>query len=215
MITFTATIAKDDGGFINIDHRNSVSLDRTIKDRSDMKLPKWGLVSNSGKIDFIDYDSSILTLAEQRLLKNGMEVKFSIFDTMSRIRREVGTFYTRSWGYDKNNKKVSVDVTDGLEEWQDIPVPAIEHSIYYTPNTKTYADAYKELYSLTPSKFNMISFEDLDAATQKILIDRKMASNIRKENNLWSAWDALASASLCHIFRNNMGVTTFRYNGGN
>lgn len=214
MITLTATITKNDGSLINLNYRNSLSLERTIYDRSDLKLPSWGIISNGGNLRFVDSDGTIKRLAEQRLLKSGMKVNFYLENTLSKAKANVGQFLTNQWNYNNDNKQVSVSLKDELEEWQDI----LLNPVGYNPNSETnlsFEWLYKYIYTLTPTKYDMLDFENLDNQTKSILTNSHFEFFIFTAKTLWNAWTQLCQACQCHIFKNNDGITVCRYNGGN
>jgi hypothetical protein len=214
MITLTATITKLNGEFINLDYRNSLSLERNIQDRSDISMPSYGIISNGGSLRFIDADGSIRSLAEQRQLKSGMAVNFSLNNTSTNASAPVGEFLTVQWDYDKNNKQVFVAIRDELEEWQEILFTPIKYNPYFEKDL-SFEWLYKYLYELTPSKYSMLEFEELDDVTKSIISNSKFEFFILEANNLWSAWTHLCQACLCHIYKTNNGRTVCRYNGGN
>lgn len=214
MITLTATITKNDGSLINLNYRNSLSLERTIYDRSDLKLPSWGIISNGGNLRFVDSDGSIKRLAEQRLLKSGMKVNFYLKNTISNSETGVGEFFTDQWNYDNDNRRVDVTIKDDLGKWQDIKISPITYSPYNEKNI-TGEIIYDSLYSLTPHNFNMLNFEQLDTITKDHLRNCKIEFFVLNSNNLWSAWTTFCKAFQTHIYKNNSSNTICKYNGGN
>lgn len=214
MITLTATITKLDGSFITLDYRNSMSLERNIQDRSDFKLPSFGIISNGGNLRFVDADGSVRFLAEQRQLKSGMAVNFYLNNTVSGASAPVGKFLTNQWDYDNNNKEVTVSLMDDLQEWQDLLITPVEYNPYFDKDL-SFKWYYEYLYALTPSKYNLIAFSDLDEATQTVLSATMFEFFILNSKSIWGAWENLCEACQCHIYKRNDGKTTCRYNGGN
>ena len=82
MITLTARISISADIEIVIDNRNMISLDRTIMDRSDISKPNWGIIANSGNIEFNDLGGEIKDYIEQQLLKSDLSVYFEIRNTL-------------------------------------------------------------------------------------------------------------------------------------
>ena len=214
MITLTATITKSDGSLINLDYRNSLSLERTITDRSDLKLPSWGIISNGGNLRFVDSNGSVKRLAEQRLLKSGMTVIFHLTNTISGANSTVGEFLTSQWDYDDNSKQVSVSLQDELQEWQSILINQVHYNPFHEKDL-SFGWLYGKIYELTPDKYSMLPFSELDIETQEVLSDTHFEFYILDANNLWGAWNQLCQACQCHIYKNNNGNTVCRYNGGN
>ena len=194
--------------------RVGTSFERSIFDRGDLKLPTWGIYSNSGSLDFIDYDGTLKAFAEKNLLVSGQKVVFTLSNNTEKKSAEVGTFYTGKWNYNNNNRNVTVSVKDDLEEWQDIFFAAIN----YNPTNAVHQNGkwfYEKLRALTPEKYNMQSFSTLDEQTKKMLEITYFEYPLMNAGNLWSSWRKLCEACQLHIFKRNDGVTTCRYNGGN
>lgn len=217
MITLTATIEKQDGSLININYRNSVSLERSIIERSNIQLPSWGIISNGGNLTFIDTDGSIKEMIKTRQLTSGMKSNIYLSNTLSpnSYIENVGEFYTKKWNYDSDNKRVSVQLQDDLEEWQDILFQNVEYNPLKDDTDISLFEIYGYLYDYTPRKYNMLEPSDLDEQTQTHLKNIIVKYFILTANNLWSAWSKFAQASHTHIYKNNGGTTICRYNGGN
>lgn len=105
---------------LKIDRRSLISVDSNIIDRSDISLPSWGVISNRGNLFFNDINGDVLDYAEQGLLQEGQEVNIYLKDTLSGLETTVGSFVTISWDYDNNSKVVTVELSDGLEDLQQI-----------------------------------------------------------------------------------------------
>lgn len=217
MITLTATITKLDGSLITLDYNNSLSIERSIFDRSDISMPSWGVISNSGNLQFVDIYGEIRALAEQRHLKSGMEVNLYLNNTVLGISAPVGKFLTNKWDYDNDNKKVSVSIADDLEKWQNIDAPLMG----YVPNGNIYISGkyvYNKFHSYTADSYpthSMLTFDELDAETQQALSNRRIQYEVLDAKTLWSAWQQLCEAFQLHIYKNNLGKVTCKYMGGN
>ena len=214
MIILTATITKLDGTLITIDYRNLLSLSRTITDRSDMKLPAYGVISNHGSLRFVDYDGSMLQMIQNRQLVSGMAVTLYLENTISKAKASVGEFLTKQWSYDNNNRQISVRLQDELEEWQNIALVPVEPSYSNELNHNTFAEVYKALFLLTPSKYNMLNYELLDEPTKTQLSNVWVEYFVLTSNTLWNAWTQFCDACQVHIYKNNAGNTICHYNGG-
>lgn len=199
---------------IDIDSRSLIGISRTITDRSNYELPSFGIISNTGNIEFNDIDGEVLEYAQQQLLKGGLTVEISLNNTVYKNSEHIGTFYTNKWTYDNNNRVVYVSFKDNLEEWQDINIAPI----YYDPSNPKPQTAewfYRELNKQTPSKYNMLSFEKLDAETQNVLSGTTIQYPLLESGTLWNSWQKLCELCLLHIFVDNDGNTVTKYNGGN
>ena len=217
MITLSATIKKLDGSFINLNKTNLLSLECSIFDRRNTSSPSWGVISNNGNIKFVDTKGDIKTLANNRNLKKGMEVSILIKNTLEDATKVINNFVTSNWGYDNNNRRVSVNLTDELEELQSIlitPTELTEYTFLKKDNV-SFEKIYKYLHSLTPSKFKFLQFESLDADTRLVLQTRKNSYNIYQDHNLWAAWNSFGIATLTRIFKDLDGNTIVKHSEGN
>ena len=214
MITLTATIAREGGDPIVLDYRNSLSIERSIFDRSDISMPSWGVISNGGKLKFVDTDGSIRALAEARLLKSGMAVTITLSNTISGASAPVGEFLTENWDYDNDRHNVSVSIKDELLKWQDILFSPIKYNPYAQKNWNG-REIYEYLRNITPTEFDMSDFYKLDELTQTHLSNSSAEFFILDSKNLWSAWNTFCEAFQTHIYINNQNRTVCKYNGGN
>ena len=193
------------------DYSNLLSLDRKIIDRSDIKLPSYGVISNSGQMSFIDKNKRFLGYANNGVLVSGIPIEIYLTDTLSKKSELVGSFYSNSWNYDNNNREVSVSLKDDLEEWQDIQVERIN----YDPRDpdkvfRTMADLYNVLLKLTPDKYKMLSFNYLDDVTKRQLERIAIPYPLLESGSLWAQWDKLCQVCRLHIHKNNNGETVCR-----
>lgn len=210
---------------IDVNRRNIISISRDITDRSDLKFPSWGIISNAGNIEFNDIDGNILYYAEAGLLKSGADVKILLNNTLVEgAIEEIGNFKTDTWNYDNDSKVVSVSLKDDLEEWQDINVRAID----YDPRvieSKPFRWLYDYLWDITSNRnyqgklgvgnYNMLAFEELDEGTQEVLNNSYIEYPLLESGSLWQQWTKLCQVCQLHIYKNNDGIVVCRYNGGN
>jgi hypothetical protein len=204
---------------IDLDYNNLISMSGSIFERSDYKLPNFGIISNSGNIEFNDIDGEILDYAEEGWLTGGLETKLKLTNTLVKnAQTDVGTYYTAIWNYDTDNRTVSVSIKDDLEEWQDINVEGFNYDPR-TPNkvlkNKTMANLYKWLWDRTPSKYKMQTLEELDEVTRTKLNSTYIEYPLLKSGNLWQQWSKFCEANQTHIYKNFDGITVCKYNGGN
>lgn len=209
---------------IDLDYSNLISMSGSIFERSDYKLPNFGIISNSGNIEFNDTDGEILDYAEEGWLTGGLETKIQLVNTLKKdgdgnyVKNNVGTYYTAIWNYDTDNRTVSVSIKDDLEEWQDITVEGFNYDPR-NPNkvlkNKTMGDLYKWLWGKTPSKYKMQTLEELDETTSAKLNSTYIEYPLLKSGNLWQQWSKFCEANQTHIYKNFDGITVCKYNGGN
>lgn len=215
---------------IKIDRNNLISIDRSIFDRSDLKLPSWGIISNTGNIEFNDTDGEIRDYAEQLLLESGLKCEIKLNNTLvNKASETIGLFETDQWNYENDSKVVSVSIKDDLEEWQDINVEGIS----YDPRKiepKPFSWLYEYLWNLTSNRhykditgkdymgngsYNMFGLHELDANTYNRLTKSYIQYPLLESGTLWEQWTKLCQVCQLHIYKNNNGVIVCRYNGGN
>ena len=201
---------------IEIDRRNLISLSRSIFDRSDLKLPSWGIISNTGNIEFNDINGEVRDYAEQLLLQSGLECKIFLNNTLTNSQEQIGLFETDEWDYDNDNRVVSVSLKDDLEEWQDINVAEVNYDPR-KPESKPFKWLYDHLWTITTANgnYDMLAFNELDTQTQGILQYTYTQYPLLKSGSLWEQWTKLCEICQLHIYKDNNGVVVCRYNGGN
>lgn len=200
---------------IDIDIRkyNMISLSRTINDRSDIKFPSYGIISNSGNVEFNDVDGEIADYADNNLLTSDLRVTINLNNTLTKKSEQVGIFETRDWNYDNDNRSVSVSLRDDLEEWQDIPVEAINYD-FLNPQSQTMQYFYTYFRSITPAKYKMLPFRRLDEKTQEILQETIIEFPFLNAGSLWAQWTKLCEVCGLYIYKNSNGETVCSYTYG-
>lgn len=196
-----------------VNKRNVLSIDTETKDRGDIQLPNWGVISNGGSLSLKDKDARLLGFANAGVLVEGLPVTLFLENTLTKQRRQVGAYYTEKWSYDNDNRSVNVSFKDDLEEWQDINVEAIEYDPR-KPDSKPMRFFYEYLHSKTPSKYNMMPFSMLDQETKDVLENIIVRYPMLEEGNLWSQWQKLCDSVGAYIYKNKNGETVFRYAKG-
>lgn len=191
---------------IKIDNRNMISLDRTIMDRSDISKPNWGIIANSGNIEFNDLGGEIKDYIEQQLLKSDLSVYLEIKNTLVENKVEqVGKFATDKWTYDNNNKVVSVSLKDDLLQWQEIQVSAMP-----LRNQMTMKALYDYLVNLSSGW----TFEPLDTQTLAMLTNTVCSYPYLENGSLWSQWNKLCEVCGLYIYKNNDNNIVVSYEFG-
>lgn len=209
------------GVYINIDilvdKRNLISLNSSIMSRENLKLASYGIISNSGNLEFVDTNGEIKDYAEQGILTSNLKVPIMLTNTLSKTSEQVGVFETRDWDYDNENRTVSVSLKDDLEEWQDIQIEGFSYdprnASAVLPN-KSAKDLYIWLYGKTPSKYEMTSFDDLEEKLKSILTSTTIPYPLLKSGNLWYQWQKLCELCGLCIYKNNQGKTVCTYTNG-
>jgi hypothetical protein len=188
---------------INIDYRNLISISRGIFDRSDLKLPSYGIISNTGNIEFNDTNGEILDYAEQLLLGSGLKCEIKLNNTLVDGASEtIGLFKTDEWDYDNDNRVVSVSLKDDLEEWQDI---FLKKKIWQNPTSLYEIMVY--LIKNTPNKWEFVVNDETSTFLQTVILNLPYL----EEGSLWSQWAKLCEIALLHIYINNKGKVIIKH----
>ena len=200
---------------IDIDRRNLIAISRSIFDRSDLKLPSFGIISNKGEIEFNDTNGEILDYANQLLLESGAACTIKLNNTLVKgASQTIAVMETDEWNYDSDSKVVSVSLKDDLQEWQEINVEAIN----YDPRNlkhEPFSWLYKKLWEITKVNYDMLSLSKLDQETQDILNHTFMVYPLLESGTLWESWQKLCEVCQLHIYKDNNGRIVCKYNGGN
>lgn len=212
---------------IQIDKRNMLSIECNTADRADFKLPSFGIISNTARIEFVDRDGEISDYAEKLLLVKGLPCKITLENTLVDGAKEtIGVYETAEWQYDNDSRPVSVTLKDELEEWQEINFNGIEYDPR-KPQEKTFGSLYQTLWKATSNRYfalldkkgegnyNMLAPDELDEVTQSVLINTYVQYPLLESGNLWQQWTKLCQACQLHIYKDKNGVIVCRYNGGN
>lgn len=230
MITLTAKIYISESEIIKIDQRNVLSIESSIFDRSDLKMPSFGIISNQGNIEFNDYDGAILKSIEKLELTSGQKCEIWLNNTLVEgASKLVGQFETNQWDYDNDNRIASVSIKDDLEEWQEINVEKLNYDAQ-NPIAKNVSFFYNYLWEITSNRqftdgngnkhsgkgnYNMLSLNELDNKTKNELNNTYIQYPFLESANLWQQWTKLCHVCRLHIYKNFEGIIVCKYNGGN
>lgn len=198
---------------IDIDDTNLLDFERTIMSKDNYSQPSFGIISNSGSLSFIDKDGEVVDLVTQRLININSDISIYLYNTETDIKEQIGYFNTKQMSYNYSQQIFDITLKDDLDEWQSINVPAIN----YTPTVSTIQTAewlYKKLYNLTPTKYNMLSFDELDEATKTVLSGTTIQYPVLDSDNLWAEWTKLCELCFLNIYKDNSGRTVCKYSGG-
>lgn len=220
---------------IDIDYRTLSSLSRSITDRSEISLPSYGIISNKGEMEFIDYSGEFLReYVSKQLLRQGAGVDIYLNNTLTSAQEKIGEFEVEDVNYDNDNRTVRFSLKDGLEEWQHIDIYGEEYVAQRNPlsyaqgetKSKTLAEYYEILWDKTSNRgnalvgyghgeYNMLRLTELDDKTQDWLRHITIKYGILDSGSLWAQWTKFCEIGLCHIYKNNKGEIVCKYNGGN
>ena len=110
---------------VDLNKRNTISIESKTEDRGDITVPSYGIVSNGGSLSFKDNKQRFLNYADAGVLADGQEIKIFVENKQKKAKQQVGVYYSTDWDYDNNNRAVSVSFKDRLEEWQEIYIDEI------------------------------------------------------------------------------------------
>lgn len=201
-----------------ISRRSLISFNREVFDRDNAERLSYGVISCGGSLKFNDYDGTYKALAERLALNSNVTFTAFLVNTLSKKKREIISYMKcANWNYDNQSRSVSVTLKDDLEEWQDIQVEGFSYDprnpSKVLPN-KSMADLYKWLHKKTPSKYYMLSYDQLDGTTKGILSSTTIPYPLLESGNLWAQWNKLCVACALHIYKNSRGDTVCAYTDG-
>lgn len=214
MITITATIKLSDGNEIIVNQKNLIGLDLSIFDRSDLKFPNFGIISNVGNLRINDIGGQILTYVESGLFGKGLKCEIFLNNTLMKNSKKIGVFETNELDYDNENFVFNVSIKDDLEEWQEINIEGINCDPS-NPTATPLSDIYTHLWEKTNANYPMKSLKELDDLTKSVLTNTYLKYPLLEKGTLWQQWTKLCQVSQLHIYKNNEGIVSCRYNGGN
>ena len=187
-----------------LDYSNITDISCGIVTQADFDKPSYGIVSNSGYIEFNDYDGTIEEYIEKGLLKEGKLVRVYIENSLvPKEKRKVCEMYTDQWTYDTENKSVRVTLVDGLERLQDIEFAGIE----YHPRTYGSLNYYR-IYILLRIATEAIGIDVEDFLSSEVQEKLTYIVNYypyMSACSLWNAWQQFAEATKTHIYKNASG----------
>ena len=197
---------------LEITQKNLESFSSNIMDRQNAEYPTYGLISNSANLSFYDFDESALDLIITKVLHSGVHVIVWLGDDETGVSEQICEMEIRELSYDNNNRKVDITMKDNLEDMQNINVSAINYDPRY-PQSQTGQWYYEYLYNITVglNKYNILSFENLDAQTQNVFRKTNIEYPLLESGNLWDSWDKLCQLCLLHMYIDNENRVVVKY----
>lgn len=198
---------------IKIDQRNLISLETNLFDRENYEKVGYGIHSNSGTVEFKDYNGEIEDYFASGALKENMPIKVFLVDTLSKKETVVCTMFTGKWEYDSENKQVTVPFSDGIETWQDVILTSA-YPKNPKPDYPRADELYNGIWSKIPSKVED-RYKTKYNIPQYILLPTNNLKDIVLEYvflqsaSLWSFWQSICEVSLSHIFIDEQGKFKF------
>ena len=198
-----------DSTLTTLDNAKLLSLQREIKDRGNIEKPNWGIYSNTGNIEFIDYSGTFLNYANARLLTSDIPLTLKMIDTISGKSQSLGDFLTDKWNYDSYNAKVKVSIKDELTLMQNIWVDKISY------DSNLYAsEIYDYLKTLTPSSIviperNSTNIPYPLYALLNGINGIRIQYGFMKADTLWNCWDKLCKLCCMYMFNDTNANVNF------
>lgn len=185
---------------IEVDNRNMLSIKCTTDERADNTLPSWGIISNTGSLEFTDYDDTVKNLIDSKVLNQRANAIIYLSNTLVKEKSIfVGEYYTTDWEYDTSNKAVSIQLSDYLLELQDIVVDRYNFSF-----RKNMYDIYEYLCEKTPEKYkrggSMFNKDNLPSNIKSLLQSTVCEYTYMKQSSLWEAWNKLCEICGLYIY---------------
>ena len=199
-IEVVGTTAESGTSEILINRNNLTSFEGSIFDRSDIKMPYFGIISNGGTIVFRDKNGEVMSYAEQGLLNNGLSVTVKIENTIGHQNQTIATCKTRKWNYDTATRQVTVRFQDELEEWQTVQVEG-----FGLQDEMTAYEMYTYLKGKTPEKFVFAPLDSSLNGLQTQLKNFTIKNTYLQSGNLWAQWNKLCVLCGLKIFQNGEG----------
>lgn len=210
---------------IDLDYNQITAISREMRERSDISMPSWGILSSGGSLDFNDYDGEFLDYIEQNILKSGVEVTINLNNTLGGktqsgewvISEQIAKYYIDDVDYDVNNKIVSLSIKDNVEKLQNTKFDFSDfecNPLHYS--SKTFPELYEMIRDqVEDNGVEMMQFSSLGSNEKTHLQGMTMTVPlIFEDESIWSCIEKFGVATGGHFYINSNGVLIYRYNGG-
>lgn len=232
MIVITARIYRDksDTNPIYIDYRDIISADNDLKDRSDMIMPSYGLISNGATLEFRlnDNNREVINIAKQYA-----DTAFCVMylkNTISGKNQKMSTKYITDIKVDENDKIASMQMVDRLMALQKTSPLMSPPTLTNNPLTGGTDETLPQLLQRYEVQkpfwvyFYWWRYEEQEwvtahnaKLTQSALYFIKecdAALYYAEQNNLWRHYDELCQALMLHIYIDNNDDMVIDYQYG-
>lgn len=195
-----------------VKHHNLVSLEITRKERKDLALPCWGIISNGGNIEFIDYDGTIKSRILSGIIHKETIVETFLLENSTITKSIVSKMYAKEWQYDEQTKKVYVTLSDNLEKLQDINIDLVKTPMVDDMLASTLYNTLRD--ATIQNGFNVMEFANLDATTKSHLENYAFPNFFIDNMTLWGAWKNFCEALQLYMYQDKNGEVVCVYKGG-
>lgn len=190
---------------IIVNRRNFVSISYNSADRGDDSKPKYGVISNSGMLEFLDDEGLVDACAYNDLLDSNNEIYVYLYNDILKTMKLQGIYEGSNWEYDNTTRKVKVNLQDFILGLQDITVGDVALIDTSTINNifKYYRalDMFNLLNEYAPDKLKVYAKSEATAWLQKVGIKYPYLSS----GTLWSQWQKLCEICGAHIYTERDG----------
>lgn len=183
-----------------IDESRMLNCEFELNEKADPTLPKFGVISNDGSIEFKDYDGLFLSYIERGMLKDKKKVSFYLENTVDRTEQEISTFLSNDVSYDDDSRVANISLVDNLVAWQDVKDVRI-----YLQKNKTMKDVYDALVDLSAPlgyEFADIDNDNEFSDLKSYLMSITLGYFFLKNDNLWAQWQKFCEATGLYLYIN-------------
>lgn len=168
------------------------------QNRQNVSAISYGLLSQIGDIELIDFDNFIYTCIKKNIINLNSICKLYIMNNGT--KQLLTTLFVNKLEYSPNERIATISLQDNLEKLQDIYCDGIDYD-YISPETKSlkYFYDYLELVSIK-SGFKFVPLND---ETENILNSTIISYVLLNSGTLWEQWDKLCQVAQLHIYKNN------------
>lgn len=203
--------------FNDTNQTQNIIWNRDIKHLSfdDMAIPdisavSWGIVSNIGRLEFIDSEETFLPYLKRNEIKDS-EIRIYLTDINSINTIQdltyfsddvIATFYVSEVQYSETEKKLTLSLTDGLTEWQN---ERVKNLISIVP--LNLYDILQLIHKNNGTDVKLIY--DNDSNIKPYLETLEIAVPHLKPNSYWHHISKVCEASLMNVGTDSSGNAVF------
>jgi hypothetical protein len=180
--------------------KNLISLDFSGQDRSDPKLPCWGLKSNSGHFEFLDNYSF------SHNIKSIVKSPIKFYLNTEKGEEQIGEFYVSNVYKENETLKLNIEFKDILLLWEDRGNINIPSNMF---NSNISMLEVLE-YVMNVASISVIYDENTKQHLSNLIVFHPFAET----SSLWSIMNKICEASACYIYCDDKGQINIHYNGG-
>ena len=189
--------------FFNIEAEELISIDFSGQSRSDISKPSWGIISNTGQIDFLDYLGVVAQLSKHNFLSGSF---INIYLQTPNKKEQIGGFFVDNAMRNEQNQKVQLFFSDVLKSWEEITVG--EYFYPYTKNIISIKDVITEIVSKADVEL------ELPYKTRQYLNTFFVPFPKIEAGSVWAQVSKICEATACYVYCNHKGTPIIKYSRG-